>query len=233
MNRNAIVNSQVSRLTLLAVFSLWLSFHYTAAAEERPGTSTAAERSGDSPSYATVQSESGETSDDGGIRPYRKNPWYWEYRGEPVMLIGASGRDNLWQWTGERLIEQLDLIESAGGNFVRNTMSDRNDGDTFAPKEIEDGVYDLEQWNEEYWEKLSFFLEETHRRGIIAQVTLWDWFDLSGGNVYGRFAIHPLNPANNINWEPGTIENAWNYYGGSLSDTMKRSSHTSIAISTS
>lgn len=154
--------------------------------------------------------------DDGGIRPYRNNPWYWEYKGQPIMLIGASDRDNLWQWTGERLIEHLDLIESAGGNYVRNTMSDRNEGDTFAPKEIEDGLYDLEQWNEVYWDKLKFFLEETEKRGIIVHLTLWDWFDLSGAGVYGRFAIHPLNPENNITWEPGTINDAWDYYGGSL-----------------
>jgi hypothetical protein len=32
----------------------------------------------------------------------------------------------------------------------------------------------------------------------------------------GRFAVHPLNPANNINWEPGTIKDAGDFYGGSL-----------------
>ena len=153
----------------------------------------------------------------GSIKPYHKNPWYWEYRGEPIMLVGASDRDNLWQWTGDVLIKQLDLIKSVGGNYVRNTMSDRNEGDTFAPKEIKEGLYDLEQWNEEYWEKLRFFLDETEKRSIIVHLTLWDHFDLSGAGGYGRFAIHPLNPDNNINWEPGTIVNASDYYGGSLS----------------
>ncbi len=155
--------------------------------------------------------------DDGSVQPYRNNRWYWEYKGEPIMLIGASDRDNLWQWTGDVLINQLNLIESVGGNYVRNTMSDRNEGDTFAPKEVEDGLYDLNQWNETYWEKLRFFLDQTSERGIIVHLTLWDWFDLSGDGVYGRFAIHPLNPENNINWEPGTISDAWDYYGGSLS----------------
>ena len=155
---------------------------------------------------------------DSGIRPYHINPWYWEYNEEPVMLIGASDRDNLWQWTGETLTKHLDLIKSVGGNFVRNTMSDRNEGDTYAPKEVEDGLYDLEQWNEEYWNKLRYFLDETHRRSIFVQITLWDWFDLTGGDDYGRFAVHPLNPANNITWETGTIENSRDYYGGSLSD---------------
>ena len=166
---------------------------------------------------ATAAIPYADANNDGDIRPYRNNPWYWEYQGEPIMLVGASDRDNLWQWTGDRLIEQLNLIESVGGNYVRNTMSDRNEGDTYAAKEVEPGLYDIEQWNEAYWDKLRFFLDETLKRGIIVQLTLWDWFDLSGENVYGRFAVHPLNPENNINWKTGTITNAWDYYGGSLS----------------
>lgn len=163
-----------------------------------------------------AQVEETVAEDDGSIQPYHKNPWYWQYKGEPVMLLGASDRDNLWQWTGDTLTEHLDLMQSVGGNYVRNTMSDRNEGDTYAAKQLENGLYDLEQWNGEYWDKLRFFLEETYKRDIIVQLTLWDWFDLSGDDVYGRFAVHPLNPENNINWEPGTIEDAWDYYGGSI-----------------
>ena len=160
-------------------------------------------------------------NNDDGIRPYRNNPWYWEYRGEPVMLVGASDRDNLWQWTGDVLTGHLDRMKAVGGNYVRNTMSDRNDGDTYAAKRLPDGKYDITRWNDEYWNKLKFFLEETHKRDIIVQLTLWDWFDLSGDDVYGRFRLHPLNPENNINWEPGTITNAWDYYGGSLANNNK------------
>jgi hypothetical protein len=35
---------------------------------------------------------------------------------------------------------------------VRNTMSDRNEGDTYAAKLLPNGKYDLSQWNEEYWD---------------------------------------------------------------------------------
>ncbi|TVQ91491.1 MAG: hypothetical protein EA393_04600, partial [Bacteroidetes bacterium] len=152
-------------------------------------------------------------SNDGTIQPWPQNPWYWEYKGEPIMLIGASDRDNLWQWTGEVLTDHLDRMKAAGGNYVRNTMSDRNEGDTYAAKRLPDGKYDLNQWNDEYWNKLKFFLEETQKRDIIVQLTLWDHFDLTR-----RFDVHPLNPENNINWEPGTITNAWDYYGGSLAN---------------
>ena len=170
----------------------------------------------------TRQVESAIESNDGSLRPYEKNPWYWEYRGNPVMLVGASDEDNLWQWTGKQLTDHLDLIMSVGGNYVRNTMSDRDEGNTFASKQLKNGRYDLEQWNETYWEKLRFFMEETHKRGIVVQLTLWDWFDLSGDDVYSRFAIHPLNPENNITWPEGTIKNAWDYYGGSLTNSNEK-----------
>jgi hypothetical protein len=165
-----------------------------------------------------VAGSSGYEDNNGSIRPYPQNPWYWEYKGEPIMLIGASDRDNLWQWTGKVLTDHLDKMKAAGGNYVRNTMSDRNEGDTYAAKRLPNGKYDITQWNDEYWDKVKFFLEETHKRDIIAQITLWDWFDLSGDDVYGRFKVHPLNPDNNINWEPGTITNAWDYYGGALAN---------------
>jgi hypothetical protein len=73
------------------------------------------------------------------------------------MLIGASDRDNLWQWTGKVLTDQLDRMKAAGGNYVRNTMSDRDEGDTYAAKLLPNGKYDLSQWNEEYWDKSGFF----------------------------------------------------------------------------
>jgi len=154
----------------------------------------------------------------GDIRPYVKNPWYWEYNGEPIMLIGASDEDNPWQWKDKKLTDQLEFLTSVGGNYLRCTMSDRDEGNIFANKQLENGLYDLEQWNEKYWEKIRFFLEETQKRGIIVQLTLWDHFDLSGSNASGRFAIHPLNPENNINWESGTINSGGDYYGGSLSN---------------
>jgi len=146
------------------------------------------------------------------IQPFRENPWYWQFKGEPILLIGASDDDNLWQWTGDRLTNHLDSLKSVGGNYVRNTMSDRDEGNVHAPREIEDGMYDLDQWNEEYWSRLEFFLSETEKRGIIVQLTLWDWFDLF------NLADHPLNPENNVNWPAGTIENMRDYYGGSLYD---------------
>lgn len=142
------------------------------------------------------------------IQPYSENPWYWEYRGEPLVLIGASDEDNPFQWTGEQLTDQLDLLASVGGNYLRNTMSDRDEGNVYAFKCLDDGRYDLNEWNEEYWNRLRFFLDETEARGIINQLTLWDQHDHSGG----LWRAHPWNPSNNVNYGDEIIRTREDFY---------------------
>lgn len=134
------------------------------------------------------------------IKIYDQNPWYWQYHGEPIILRGGSNDDNLFQWTGKELTDHLDLLSSVGGNYVRNTMSDRDENNVFAFKKNGDEKYDLNQWNEEYWDRLTFFLDETSKREIIVQLTLWDHFDIGGS----RWNHHPWNPENNVNMAPGT-----------------------------
>ena len=63
--------------------------------------------------------------DSARIQPYDENRYYWQYEGEPVMLLGGSKDDNLFQLP--ELKEHLDEIAEVGGNYIRNTMSDRHD----------------------------------------------------------------------------------------------------------
>ena len=151
------------------------------------------------------------TSDDdcAGIKPYSQNQWYWQYQGKPIILMGGSDDDNLYQWTGKKLIDHLDLMASVGGNYLRNTMSDRDKGNCFAFKKISDDKYDLNQWNDEFWNRLTFFLDETSKRGIIVQLTLWDQYDILSSN---RWKVHPWNPDNNINMDSGTWKNKSDFY---------------------
>lgn len=135
---------------------------------------------------------------DQAIQPWTENPWYWQYKGEPVMLLGASSDDNLFQWPAEMLVPHLDSMKSVGANYVRNTMSDRNDRDfeLYPFKKLESGKYDLNQWNDEYWQRFEFFLNETAKRDIIVQIEVWDRFDYTRNN----WPPHPYNPKNNINY---------------------------------
>ena len=58
------------------------------------------------------------------IQPWAEDARYWQYRDEPVMLLGASDDDSLFQWPSPRLEAHLDALQSAGANYIRNTMSE-------------------------------------------------------------------------------------------------------------
>ena len=60
------------------------------------------------------------------IQPYIENPFYWQYQGKPVLLLGGSREDNLFQIPD--LEAHLDLLASVGGNYIRCTMSSRDEG---------------------------------------------------------------------------------------------------------
>jgi hypothetical protein len=135
------------------------------------------------------------------LRPWSENPWYWSVDDRPVLLLGGSDDDNLFQWPAAELIPQLDRLKAAGGNVVRNTMSDRKDRgfEVYPFREIQPGRYDLEQWNDEYWARFETFLKETARRNIFVQIEIWDRFDYVDQNS-NRWQIHPYNPKNNVNY---------------------------------
>ena len=130
------------------------------------------------------------------IRPYEGNPRYWQYRGEPVLLLGGTKDDSLFQIPD--LEEHLDLLVSVGGNVIRNTMSDRKDHgfEVYPFKQLPDGKYDLEQWNDEYWRRFSAMLRLTAERDVIVQIEVWDRFDYAQDN----WVVHPYNPDNNVTY---------------------------------
>ncbi len=138
---------------------------------------------------------------DESIRPYQANPRYWQYRGEPVLLVGGSREDNLFQIAG--LEAHLDRLASVGGNYIRNTMSDRDPGDRRAFARIEAGDnagrYDLDRFSDEYWHRLERLLRLCREREIIVQIEVWDRFDHSRE----PWRSDPFNPANNVNYTFG------------------------------
>jgi len=126
------------------------------------------------------------TADEPALQPWSSNPWYWSYQGKPILLLGGSDDDNLFQWSETDLIAQLDRLAAAGGNVIRNTMSDRKDKgfEVYPFRQLEDGKYDLNGWNDEYWTRFERMLRETKKRDIFVQIEVWDRFDYtdSGGS---------------------------------------------------
>ncbi len=142
---------------------------------------------------------SADQSDD-RIRPYAANRTYWQYQGKPVLLLGGSKKDNLFQIPD--LEEHLDLLASVGGNFIRNNMSGRRlKGYEVEPYlRLPDGRYSLDAWNDEYWSRFENLLRLTHARGIIVQIEVWDRFDYADSHSIKHWQESPYRPNNNINY---------------------------------
>jgi hypothetical protein len=123
------------------------------------------------------------------------HPQYWSIGGDSILLLGGSKEDNLFQIPD--LEAHLDLLTASGGNYVRCTMSSRDEGNLWAFHfDEETGAYDLGRWNDEYWGRFERFLNETSRRGIVVQVEIWATFDFYRDN----WDVNPFNPKNNSNY---------------------------------
>jgi len=138
----------------------------------------------------------------GPLRPSMRYPWYWSHRNEPVLLLGGSDDDNLFQWPQGKLAAQLDRLSAVGGNVIRNTMSDRKDQgfEVYPFGRLDSGKYDLDSWNKAYWSRFERLLRETSRRHIFVQIEIWDRFDYTDLRGSNRWQIHPYNPSNNVNY---------------------------------
>lgn len=132
------------------------------------------------------------------IQPYRKNPCYWQYNGKPVLLLGGSVEDNLFQIPN--LKEHLDLLASVGGNYVRCTMSSRDLNDVWPfERDAASGKYDLKKLGRDYWQRVQMLLDLAAERDIILQIEVWDRFDFARQ----PWQDNPFNPMNNINYSSG------------------------------
>lgn len=131
----------------------------------------------------------------------KDHPQYWAINGQPTMLLGGSIEDNLFQY-GD-LEDHLDLLASVGGNYVRNTMSSRDEGNLWPFYYDESTVkYDLDRWNNSYWLRFEKFLVETSKRNIVVQLELWATFDFYR-DIWDK---NPFNPINNSNYDSNRVD---------------------------
>ena len=128
-----------------------------------------------------------------GVHPSKAFKQFWTYNGEEILLLGGSDDDNLFQM--KDVASHLELLQQHGGNYVRNTMSSRDTGNVWPFQLMEDGLYDLNKFNDEYWSRFETFLAETDKRDIIVQIEVWATFDFYREN----WSVNPFNPKNNRN----------------------------------
>ncbi len=115
------------------------------------------------------------------------NPYYWEYRGEPTLLVGAPLPEAPAHV--EDVPGLLALVEECGANFARCTLPCSIDP-LQSPFVVKDGVAQLDQFDDAYFDRISLFLELTNARGIVVQLEIWD-FDCFRGERWFR---NPWNP---------------------------------------
>ena len=130
------------------------------------------------------------------IKPYKTNPFYWDYDDQPTVLLGGSIEDNLFQIEG--LKAHLDTLVDAGGNYVRCTMSSRDPGNVWPFEQTKTGLYDLNSPGQTYWQRFAHFLEACKERAIIVQIEIWDRFDFARD----PWQDNPFNPKNTSNYSP-------------------------------
>lgn len=137
-----------------------------------------------------------------------KNHFYWEYKEKPVLLLGGSDEDNLFNHPN-LMHDNLDKLRECGGNYIRCTLSSRDEGNVW-PFEKVNGLYDLNQFNPEFWERLNQCLNEAYKRDIIVQVEVWATFDF----YRDCWLKNPFNPAQNCNYSVKStkLKTEWNYH---------------------
>jgi hypothetical protein len=129
------------------------------------------------------------------IKPWHKDTRYWQYKGKPVLLLGGSLTDHIFLLEG--LKAHLEEMASTGANYVRNTMSQREGVELKAHKLLDNGKFDMDQWNPEYWKRFENCLRWCRERDIIMQIEVWDRFDYS----QEQWQHSPWNPAKNVNYD--------------------------------
>ena len=135
------------------------------------------------------------------IVPDEANPRYWFYESNTQLLLGGSWQDNPFNHP-TNLEAHLDILTDVGGNYLRNVMSHRNEGNVY-PYERTGDLFDLDRFNPEYWDRFERFLELTADRNIVVQIEIWATHDhYHDHQSRGGWSYHPYNPANNTTYSP-------------------------------
>lgn len=156
------------------------------------------------------------------IALHAENPHYFEFQGEPTILITSAEHYGA-VLNGDFDYEvYLSALAEDGLNYTRifagtyfepqgafgiskNTLAPRPESVVTPWARLDEeggdpGKFDLERWNEAYFQRLRAFVRAAADRGIVVEVT-------SFSSVYGdaQWDIHPMNPNNNVN-DTGAID---------------------------
>lgn len=153
------------------------------------------------------------------IQVYPPNPFYLQYRGQPLFLFGCNqGWTASLQNLDHDYQREFDKLAEVGGNLVRITpficpkVDDEtrfDDRSNNLPWRREGGLYhlDLEHdgGNPRFWDRLAELVAFAYERNIVISFEFWDLYGPArgpGGNLAfrtppgDRWSAHPFFPGN-------------------------------------
>jgi hypothetical protein len=159
------------------------------------------------------------------IAHYPDNPHYFMFRGEPTFLFASGEHYSAVLNRAFDITKYLDTTAKGGFNHTRLFSGEKRErpgmfnisGNPQAPDWLDyvapwsrtdvsgaqDGgtKFDLTTWNEEYFDRLRFFMREASERGIEVEFVLFSSHHIKFAGS-GSWDVCPLNPANNVNKLP-------------------------------
>jgi len=165
---------------------------------------------------------------DGPLRVHPLNGRYFtDNTGKAIFLTGSHTWENFqeielpgdppFDWNG-----YLDMLQGHHHNFIRLWVWEQaqktawtQDLVQFSPlpyrtvRRNGKTLYDLDQWNEDYFKRLRQRVVEAGQRGIYVSVMLFQGWSLNKLNNPGAdpWESHPMNPANNVNGVGVSVKN--------------------------
>jgi len=120
----------------------------------------------------------------------------WSVNDTTAVLLALGSEDNLFQQ--HPMQPQLDYAAKAQANFIKCTLSSRDVANQYPYNQQGDARYDLNDWSENYWNRIDKFLRETEDRGLVVQLEVWALLDFYA--PLGAWSKNPFNPMNNLNY---------------------------------
>ncbi|MEW6236355.1 MAG: hypothetical protein AB1656_13290 [Candidatus Omnitrophota bacterium] len=130
------------------------------------------------------------------IQPWPKNLHYWQYKQKPILLLGGSDEDNLFN-NPSLMEDNFKKMKLCGANYIRCTLSCRDEGNVWPFAKKDNGLYDLNEFDPKFWDRLENCLREAQAMDVVVQIEIWATFD-----YYREFWLkNPFNPTLNSNYD--------------------------------
>lgn len=139
---------------------------------------------------------------DNGLGIFEENPRYFSFDGEPIFLASKS-----FGWTaisepGFDYARDIETMAANGGNLLRLTLFWPSHGEEGGElpwvRDNETGLYDLDEFNPAYFERLRHYLSVAREHSAVVNLELFDHPAIKGGSA--RWPVHPMNPNKNVNY---------------------------------